>query len=612
MLREALERTKTSLYLQVTRHQLNFNDNGSVDMTIDYQAALSGILKAPNADIFGGKGRYEAQLKQLDKSIKDARKTRKKKALKEHKEGDDGGQDTTKEQELLEEKAQLKTKDRMVRYKKFLSSLYKSDKIYSIKIDRSAYQTGLLSGLTSEERAEKAKVRIEGGQDHRGFGNPQQASNFDTGILETLASFQATKGNTAENAEERNKEFEQFAALSLKKADDGSVMVPYFYLGDLVDEILEYLSHLTVDKKGKNGSFQLLLGAMEMVDPLVAFQVKSLEIDCGDAKTQNIIKAINEVNPLRFAGKASDIMFSLNLGSIPISLNYFQEWFINKVIKPQRENYMLLRFIKDICSQLIGKAFNSICFENDDNPILRYNLRFDTSTFTFADSYAGKDTPVKSLAQSKAAADIKAVEALRPDGQALIPTMIIYSVDSKPKTGNYDDDLSHGIYHYYLGSACGLAKNIKFSRVDMPYFREARLSKMGALGAEQLRELYSVSLDMVGNTLHKNGQYIYIEPIGVGLGSVKSTGTIPNLARLLGIGGYHLVTGVKSTISDAGFNVQVSALQEGMSFGGNKIVSVKTHAGGDLVKGDWDQKVNKDPNAEKKSAVGTTTPKKAE
>ena len=251
-----------------------------------------------------------------------------------------------------------------------------------------------------------------------------------------------------------------------------------------------------------------------------------------------------------------------NIGSIPISLEFFQEWFINNIVKPQADKYNLLRFIKTVCSSLISRAFNSLCFEGGP----KFSLRFDTATFNFDQSYAGRNITSTTLAQSKSRAQESSCGKL--SGAPSIPAFIVASMDSRPKTGNYNHDLDVGIYHYYLGAACGIAKSIKFDRTGMPYYREARLQRTSALSALQLREMYNISIEMVGNTIHKNGQYIYVNPIAIGAGSAKTRSTVPNLARLLGIGGYYMITGISHTVSSAGFNVSLQGLQEGIDFSG--------------------------------------------
>ena len=53
---KALERafndSKISLYLQMTQHQINFNQNGTLELTVQYQASLAGLLTGKTADIF--------------------------------------------------------------------------------------------------------------------------------------------------------------------------------------------------------------------------------------------------------------------------------------------------------------------------------------------------------------------------------------------------------------------------------------------------------------------------------------------------------------------------------------------------------------------------------
>ena len=194
---------------------------------------------------------------------------------------------------------------------------------------------------------------------------------------------------------------------------------------------------------------------------------------------------------------------------------------------------------------------------------------------------------VETLGKSKGVADRKSLEQLEPLSwarQGVIPSLVLYSVDSRPQTGLYDEDLANGIYHYYLGASCGLAKSINFERQNIPYYREARLQRTSALSAVQLRELYHANLSLIGNTIHRNGQYVYINPIAIGAGSSVSRGDLPNYARLLGIGGYYMIVKVEHEISAEGFGVNVRALQEGVDFSslGNSTVNIVTIDGSQL------------------------------
>ena len=138
--------------------------------------------------------------------------------------------------------------------------------------------------------------------------------------------------------------------------------------------------------------------------------------------------------------------------------------------------------------------------------------------------------------------------------------MVMFSTDSKGTglTGNFEKDLKQGIYHQYIGASCGLLKELNFSREEQPYLREAKIQKDGALGAEQLRELFSVDIKMVGNNLFKNGQLTYVNPVLIN--------TTEEQLRLLGLHGYYLITAVKSEVTEGGFTTTLKALQEGIEF----------------------------------------------
>ena len=48
----AIEESKISLFLQMTQHQINFNQNGSLELNVRYQASLAGLLTGKTANIF--------------------------------------------------------------------------------------------------------------------------------------------------------------------------------------------------------------------------------------------------------------------------------------------------------------------------------------------------------------------------------------------------------------------------------------------------------------------------------------------------------------------------------------------------------------------------------
>ena len=103
----------------------------------------------------------------------------------------------------------------------------------------------------------------------------------------------------------------------------------------------------------------------------------------------------------------------------------------------------------------------------------------------------------------------------------------------------------------------GVVKAVKFERVDQPYLRESRTAQDKSFGVGQLRELYNVNLTLYGNNTLKPGEMIYVEPNRFSFGRP----TEPNsVARVLGLGGYHMVVDVSHSISAEGWETNVKAL----------------------------------------------------
>jgi hypothetical protein len=139
---------------------------------------------------------------------------------------------------------------------------------------------------------------------------------------------------------------------------------------------------------------------------------------------------------------------------------------------------------------------------------------------------------------------------------------VLMATTLKPQwEGKYLEDFEHGIYHFILGADRGLLKRAVFNRTDAPYLAEGRVDRDRTLGANQLRELYNVSLRLYGNTVVKPGQYIYVAPHPIGFGNPNNPASI---ARTLGIGGYHLVTSVHSVVDRNGYETSLTALHEAM------------------------------------------------
>jgi len=555
----ALENSKITLFLQQTRHNFKFNEDGSLLLTVDYQAALSGMATAPSADIFGASS--EAQMK----SLKAAEL-----AVEEEKAK---GEETEEQKEnikaKLEEVKRLRGQDKMIKYKKLLSHIFKSNKIYNMPISPKELLLPPYSELTPEGRARRAKRRAAESLTTFVGGNPQNAQ-----LLQAVSS--AASGETT--AEEASENF----SVGLQEDYDGMIQnadiiwLSYFYLGDLLDAVLDQVK---LNHDLEEIPFKFFLSDVEMIDPLVALKIKNLEdvIKCKqDFRDAAFMDALIALKGDEFTQEAG-ITQLMNIGDIPIAIDAFQVWFKDYVIKKDRDKYFFLHFVKDICAELITRALAGKCF----GPDVKISQRFDTQPITFKMGPKGRAnlkstkvvsawSPTSNPTKYSLVESIRALKSTTPANETEL-AMVLMSTDSKPKglVGNYKHDTELGIYHQYLGSPCGLLKTMNFNREDQAYLREVKIQKEGALGPEQLRELYSAEIELYGNTLFKNGSYIYLDP--------KLMGSTPKQLRILGLHGYYLITGVSSTVTENSFDVSVSALHEGVAFREEVLMAPETY-----------------------------------
>ena len=129
-----------------------------------------------------------------------------------------------------------------------------------------------------------------------------------------------------------------------------------------------------------------------------------------------------------------------------------------------------------------------------------------------------------------------------------------------PQNGltRYERDLNEGVYHLLLGADSGIFKSVQFSKTDAPFLREARIQQAQLDPLSQLAATYDVTLKLIGNTLCWPGQYIFINPIGFGTGFGRPD-DVGSISNALGLGGYHLITGVKNYIEEGKYETEVTA-----------------------------------------------------
>ena len=388
----------------------------------------------------------------------------------------------------------------------------------------------IMNRLYSSQKVFNLHITSDGGFRSKGFFERMPTyMNGNVGVAQTPT--------TEEAASETTTGVEEGSIPKRFNADDPENNVQFFYLGDLLYIIMDSI--------------------FEQPSDPVKFIMPSIDIE----------------GYLNDSGS-----FSINVAKIPISVLYFKEWFTNTIIKPERKSYAVMYFIRDLLNNLVVDALIETCLNRDYDK----SFRFDTTSATSnGDKLSGKAAPSAEVIQLANYNNIFPLTAESDTGEpvdisSLLTYVIImpsYNTISNNGRGIYDEDIDKGIYHFEIGVDRGLMNDVKFTKTDMAYIREARMEQQsGVDGLLQLAAVYKATLNMFGNTLFYPGMMLYINPFGLG-----GNDFIPNkpnsIANKMGLGGYHLVTRVNSTISNGSFKTTIEALFEYPGDGKSRSVS---------------------------------------
>lgn len=252
---------------------------------------------------------------------------------------------------------------------------------------------------------------------------------------------------------------------------------------------------------------------------------------------------------------------------IPIALDYFSQYFFNNVIQHERSEYPFRQFFDDLVSTL-GRLLNNIS-NYEMRVSFGYTLYMTTDPLERPNTTAEK----KGAGVTKVDNGDRIHTVLTPEIVAGLshshknfelfmstkPIHNYYILFAKQtgtgKSGNRLEDEANGIFHYTLGADRGLAKNFNFSKQDVPQFQamnieQANLASAGTALSQALILPQDVSIEMVGNSLHRNGDMIYVD-------SRAALGTFAN--QVLALGGYYRVVRSNHSITSAGYSTTVDA-----------------------------------------------------
>jgi len=660
---DVIRDTRTPLYLQLTQHRFNFNQDGSADLVIDYRARYGSLEN--RFDILGIPEDLDliTNLAKLEKSRESLGQSPPRPTAAQRAPFDDANQQVEAAQKLLNDYLE----ERYSRIFTYLISRNHLLDVFAKPLQLRAFSQAPGTGAPAEMSIEDYRQMTERAQAAHTTDSPVSEAHLAGGATGSEPFFQYMFGRTTyyeglrqdgffgyngevvhhadlvsiqtehglyrkrlEEALENDPDSKD--ALGISMAGMGSPRTPgtpwsrftahgaaegvrpntsgdqqpnpmedpnlgkdkipvtFFLLGDLIEGVIEEGNKGGVKKEIDMQRMGLVTTDLEFMNVKVFYDAatafKPADPEAG-TRTQSrnpeqFFKKL-KFRELSFSRQDKQRLFkTINIASIPIQYESFVNWYIKKVVKPKKPRYYFNHFIADVLRDLVMPMLSAKCF---------YGMPQRQYHFTQLDILADRDgvfakalysDGVPPLTNSVFTSGLVARRALplsisigkqgtrhldKPAAKNIHRNFKILLMTDPGmmefELGDEDSDREKGIYHFIVGADRGLLKTATFQRTDAPYLREARINRDRVAGAEQLRELYSVTLKLYGAPLIKPGQYIYVSPAPIGFGTPKNRNSP---ARYLGIGGYHLVTSVENTISQKGYETIVKALHQAMPY----------------------------------------------
>ncbi len=273
-----------------------------------------------------------------------------------------------------------------------------------------------------------------------------------------------------------------------------------------------------------------------------------------------ILGSINIKIPRRYIKDTESTLkeLTINLADVPISIDLFQKFLLNKMVKPQRSNYTAMSFIKDVISDLIVPSVSPSLF--GESAYLNNSIRFSTFGITVPAKDDGSDpifnippsrinrVPLPSF-DSQKLKDLSVLNSktiVTPNIKKTVDYLFIYCSSQFPNSisGDIYNDEENKVFHLRIGTDSGIVKTIKFSATDNRFYREAVAAQEGNLKTPLIRQVYDAEVKLFGNNIFRPGDFVYIEPI------FGYTNLEVDLQDKIGLGGYYQIINVRTSINE--------------------------------------------------------------
>lgn len=510
-LKLALEDSRVFLSLYPNQTEFDFKEDGSIELKVSYTASGEFLSDQYTSNVLtiGTKKDSDDKTEEELKKVKNKIATNKKN-LKNEKESEAKKALKDKRDELQEELEKATQRNRASNYTKFLQHLVGAQRLFSFSVSEDQYKSGILP-------KSKSLGQI-----------------FPKGIIDEQAVKDLIKEFREKEKAGKN--------LDSKPTPTGKRTISYFYLGDLINYMAEAL------KQNDSMVSEVVVGDYEfyLFPPPREKKVKNKKGKIEIQQEQLSSEDLKNVKRIR-----------VNLSSMPISLDMYNLFMYENVMKRGSSTFTFDNFIKKVTTELIDNALDSFV-SNRVGEDARKKFTEDRASIK-ATTVSGHS---KKLQRNKGSMlDIPkphpdfriAPPRLSTDGGFQSPSnfFIIYGsrvpawlrLDPSEQTS-----AENGVYHLTPGSDRGIVKGVKFKQMESR-LRDQRILKSretGNVNVGVLKLPYNSTVELFGSSPFYPGQAVFISPALTGVGSLSSRRSI---ATKLGLGGYYIVHKISSEIS---------------------------------------------------------------
>lgn len=546
----AINESNMFLYLYPVAHDLNFNEGGTIDLNIEFRGAIERSLTGDTSNVLlvgDDAGNVYREVKRLEEKIakenSDLEKSRTDLKLTD--------EAYNKKRQDLDEKLKLdlkKAKAAKARiYTGFIRYLYKTNRIRSVNFIPEAFGASSGKGFSSATVTDNSILRSAAATQ---FVVPK-GTDINYSVTSDPTEVEKLVQMLINQVEAAGRETSTGDAASGAGKSPGSSGYPstlptkinFIFFQDLITSIFE---HNEIKQWLEIDDFYMILGniliptAYNYVETFISKTHQGLFL----SQLASNVRGIGEVPLVQY-----------NIGNLPISVELFNKWLIEHVVKPGKVDWKLKHFLYDVM-ELIRISTLSI-FGNQIAGLPATRTLINATTVSkelgqyIKNSKTGEVSFIDKVPKNLASFDSSQKTA---DPRELSNVLFLYVPAIQAERINVLDpprmEREFNMFTFTVGSNVGLMKKVSYKKMEIPGIREARATQEGELATGTFRMKYDADIEMYGPCYFRPGDMVIINPVFF---SKKDAETdMIRLAKDLGLGGVYMVLRTSTDISRDG------------------------------------------------------------